>query len=125
MGDRNMKNKLNVALLLVWIASAAACVAGVLFLFDLWWLALPAVPSFCSQLLLCRVSDRRWVRALPALVCGAVLASAGLCVAHGGQWGSLEGLLLTFAGAAGVTGVVFGWVAFLPRKNNGKQDKEQ
>lgn len=126
MGNEVMglKDKIDLTLLSLWAVSAVWCVAAVLFFFDLWWLALPAVPSFCSQLLLCRLTGRPWLRALPSVVCAGVLIAAGACALYGGRWGGLAGLLLAFAGAAALTGVVFGWIAYLPRspKNEKKSD---
>lgn len=119
-----MKDKLNMTLLVLWILSALGCIAGVLFFFDLWLLGLLAVPCFCSQLLACRVSRRWWVRGLPALPALLTLILAVFYAVRDNGWDRLSALIFALIGAVCVTGVFFGWVAFLPQRNN-KQDKNE
>ncbi len=120
-----MKNKLNITLLLLWVVSTAACVTGVLYTFDLWWLVLCAVPSFCAQLLICRLTRRGWLRAVPALPAVMLLAGAMFYFVRDDGWDRLAALIFALAGAVSATGVFFGWVAFLPRKTHKKDNNEQ
>lgn len=120
-----MKDKLNITLFVLWVVSALGCTAGVLFFFDLWLLALLAVPCFCSQLLACRVSRRWWVRCLPALPALLTLTLAMFYLVRDNGWDRLSALIFSLIGAVCATGVFFGWVAFLPQQKNKRDKNEQ
>lgn len=120
-----MRNKLNLTLLLLWAAGTVACVTGVLYTFDLWWLVLCAVPSFCAQLLMCRLTRRWWLRLIPALPAALLLAAALFYFVRDDGWDRLAALIFAFAGAVSGTGIFFGWVAFLPRWKHKKEKNEQ
>ena len=120
-----MRNKLNITLLLLWAATTVACITGVLYTFDLWWLVLCAVPCFCAQLLVCRLTRRWWLRMLPALPAALLLLAAAFYFVRDNGWDRLGALIFAFAGAVCGTGVFFGWVAFLPRRRGRKDKNEQ
>ena len=121
----DMKNKLKIALLAGWIVTTAVCVSGALLVLDLWWLALCAVSGFCAQLLLCRVTHRGWLRAVPALPAAVLLILAAYLFVRDDGWDRLGALVFALIGAVYATGVFFGWVAFLPRRNKDKADKNE
>jgi len=72
-----MKNRLNIALLALWLVSTVGCVVNWLTFLDLPSFFLPLIPAFCSQLLLCRVTKNGCLRALPVLPVLGLLAMAG------------------------------------------------
>ena len=113
-----MKNRLNVILLILWLVTAAACVVNWLTFLDLPAFILPVVPAFCSQLLLCRLTQKGWVRALPVLPVPALLAVAGWYAIFGSGWDMLAALIFGLAAIAPAVGVILGWLVWrLARQN--------
>lgn len=106
-----MKHKTDLALGLVMTASAFACV--VLWQIEILWVfVLSAVPFFCVQLLLCRLSGR-WVLRLQPILPVAVLAAIALFyfVRESG-WDRLGALILGLACIAPAVGIVLGWLVW-------------
>lgn len=108
-----MKNKWNILLLAVYLISAPVCAVLSITNLGLLSLVLPVLPSFCSQLLLCRVSRRRWVQALPLLPVAALLAMAGFYLVRDSGWDRLAALIFGVAGIAPAVGVGLGWALWL------------
>lgn len=104
-----VKNKWNILLLAVYLISAPVCAVLSITNLGILSLVLPVLPSFCSQLLLCRVSRRRWVQALPLLPVAALLAMAGFYLIRDSGWDRLAALIFGVAGIAPAVGVGLGW----------------
>ena len=107
-----MKNRLNVALLAIWLVSSVICVINWLTFIDLPSFILPFLPAFCSQFLLCRVTKNGWLRALPSLPVLALLAIAGWYAVFGSGWDMLAALIFALAAIAPAAGVGIGWLAW-------------
>ena len=107
-----MKNRLNIALLAIWLVSTVICVINWLTFLDLPAFFLPFLPAFCSQLLLCRVTKSGRLRALPVLPVLALLALAGWYAVFGSGWDMLAALIFALAAIAPAVGVAAGWLAW-------------
>lgn len=118
-----MKNKWNILLLAVYLISAPVCAMLSITRLGVFALALPVVPSFCSQLLLCRVSRRRWVQALPLLPVAALLAIAGFYLVRDSGWDRLAALIFGVAGIAPAVGVGLGWGIWYLGKRKEQENK--
>ena len=108
-----MKNKWNILLLAVYLISAPVCAALSITSLGVLALVLPVVPSFCSQLLLCRVSKRTWVRCLPFVPVVVLLGIAGFYLVRDSGWDRLAALIFGLAGIAPAVGVGLGWALWL------------
>ena len=104
-----MKNKWNVLLLVIYLISVPVCIVLPIAELSVYSLALPVLPAFCSQLLLCRVSRRAWVRCLPLLPIAALLGLAGFYMLRDNGWDRLAALIFGVFSIAPAVGVVFGW----------------
>ncbi len=104
-----MKNKWNILLLTVYLISAPICVVLSITNLGVFALALPVLPAFCSQLLLCRVSKRAWVRCLPLVPVAALLGIAGFYLLRDSGWDRLGALIFGFASIAPAVGTGLGW----------------
>ena len=104
-----MKNKWNILLLIVYLITAPICAAAVVGNFRIWTVAMTVVPSFCTQLLLCRVTKRVWLRLLPILPILALLAIAGFYFVRDSGWDRLGALIVGVTAIAPAVGVVLGW----------------
>lgn len=106
-----MPDRTNRILLCAVLLSLSLCILAWLFEIRL-LLILPSLPFFCVQLLLCRVTRRGWLRAVPFL-CVAVfgLTGAWICLSARG-WDTLLGLLMLFASISPVAGCALGWAAY-------------
>ena len=105
-----MKIKWSILLLtIVYLVSAPVC--AVLAITDLGVLALclPALPAFCSQLLLCELSKKTWVRCLPLLPVLILLGFAGFYLIRDDGWDRLAALIFGLAGIAPAVGTGLGW----------------
>lgn len=106
-----MPDRTNHILLCTFLLSLSLCILAWLFEIRL-LLVLPALPFFCVQLLLCRVTRRGWLRAMPIL-CVALfcLTGAGLCL-FGRSWDTLLGLIMLFASISLAVGCALGWAVY-------------
>jgi len=103
-----MRDKFNCLLLAGCILSAVLC--AVVWNIDLILvLYLTAVPFFCLQLLLCRVTRRQWLRALPAAPIGLLLIMAGVYFIRDSGWDRLAALVFGLAAIAPAVGCMLGW----------------
>ncbi|MBQ3134535.1 MAG: hypothetical protein IJB75_01820 [Oscillospiraceae bacterium] len=107
-----MKNRLNIALLILWLAGAVLCIWNWLSFINIPSFILPLFPAFCSQLLLCRVTKNGYLRALPALPVLGLLAIAGWYAIFGSGWDMLAALIFALAAISPAVGAVFGWLVW-------------
>ena len=107
-----MKNRLNIALFVLWLVSAVACVVNWLTFLDLPGFFLPVIPAFCSQLLLCRITKSRWLRALPLLPILFLLGLAGFYLVRDSGWDRLAALIFALAAIAPAVGMGIGWLVW-------------
>lgn len=104
-----MKNKWNILLLAVYLITAPICTVISINYLGVFALILPVVPAFCSQLLLCRVSKRTWVRCLPFVPVVMLLSIAMFYLVRDSGWDRLAALLIGLASIAPVAGTALGW----------------
>ena len=104
-----MKNKWNILLLTVYLISAPVCVVLSITNLGVFALVLPVLPAFCSQLLLCRVSERTWVRCLPLVPVLILLSIAMFYLVRDSGWDRLAALIFGFASIAPAVGTGLGW----------------
>lgn len=107
-----MKNRWNIALLILWLVGAVGCAVNWLTFFDLPSFFLPVIPAFCSQLLLCRVTKNGWLRALPVLPVVVLLVLAGWYAVFGSGWDMLAALILALVAIAPAVGAGIGWLVW-------------
>ena len=107
-----MKNRLNVALLAIWLVSTVVCIANWMTFLDLPSFFLPFIPAFCSQLLLCRLTKNGWLRALPSLPVLALLGMAGFYFVRESGWDRLAALIFALYAIAPAVGVGIGWLTW-------------
>ncbi len=106
-----MKNKLDLVLLAVFLLSLPVCVWAwcsniVLLLF------ITAVPFFCLQLLLCRVTGSLTARLVPVLPVLLSLAGALYYAVRYSGWDALAALILALAAIAPTVGIALGWLVW-------------
>ena len=104
-----MKNKWNILLLLIYLISAPICAVLAITSLGVFALVLPVLPAFCSQLLLCRVSKRTWVRCLPLVPVAVLLGIAGFYLVRDSGWDRLAALIFGLASIAPAVGDGLGW----------------
>lgn len=104
------KNRTNLILLSVLILSLALCV-GFWFWNMAWLLFLPAVPFFCLQLLLCRMSRWKLLRAIPLILVAAMAAFGFYYAWQPGFGESLFGVILLLGAISPAVGAVLAWAA--------------
>ncbi len=104
-----MKNKWNILLLTVYLISAPICVALSITNLGVFALVLPVLPAFCSQLLLCRVSGKTWVRCLPLVPVLLLLSIAMFYLVRDSGWDRLAALIFGLASIAPAVGNFLGW----------------
>lgn len=107
-----MKNRLNIALLIVWFISTVFCVINWLTFLDIPSFILPVIPAFCSQLLLCRLTGNGWLRALPVLPVLGLLGIAGFYFVRDSGWDRLAALIFGLADIAPAVGMILGWLVW-------------
>ena len=103
-----MKNKWNRLLLAACILSAVLC-AAIWNLNEGYVLCLSAAPFFCLQLLLCRVTRKRWLRAIPELPVAVLLIIAGFYFFRDSGWDRLAALIFGLLAIAPAVGCLLGW----------------
>jgi len=104
-----VKNKWNILLLTAYLISAPICVVLSITNLGVFALVLPVLPAFCSQLLLCRVSERTWVRCLPLVPVAGLLGIAMFYLMRDNGWDRLAALLVGLASIAPAAGTGLGW----------------
>ena len=107
-----VKNKWNILLLIVYLISAPICAVLSITNLGVLALVLPVLPTFCSQLLLCRVSNRVWVRCLPLAPVLILLGIAGFYLVRDSGWDRLGALIFGVASIAPAVGTGLGWGAW-------------
>lgn len=107
-----MKNKWNILLLAAYLITAPICTMLSINYLGVFALVLPVVPAFCSQLLLCRVSGRTWVRCLPLVPVLILLSMAMFYLVRDSGWDRLAALLIGLASIAPAVGNGLGWGAW-------------
>ncbi len=107
-----MKNRLNITLLVLWLAGSVVCVWNWLTFINIPSFILPVVPAFCVQLLMCRVTRSGWLRTLPALPVLASLGITGFYFVRNSGWDRLAALIFGIATIAAAVGVVLGWLVW-------------
>lgn len=116
-----MKNKWNILLLMIYLVTAVLCAVNWLNFLDLPSFFLPFIPSFCSQLLLCRVTRSGWLWALPVLPVLILLGLAAYYLVWGSGWDLLAALLFGCAAIAPAVGIAAGWgVWYLAKRKKRK-----
>ena len=120
-----MKNRTNLILLSVFLLSVLVCI-GSQYVDVTLILFLPAIPMFCLQWLLCRVSRRFWVRILPALPSVVLGLMALFYLLRDSGWDRLAALILGAAAIAPTVGCLLGWCAWgIPILRRRRKEKEQ
>lgn len=116
-----MKQKTNLLLTMLMTVSAVACV--VLWHIEILWVfVLSAVPFFCAQLLLCRLTGRWWTRTLPAIPVVLVAGTALFYLLRDSGWDRLGALIFGLAAIAPTVGIVLAWgLWFLCRRKLKKE----
>lgn len=110
-----MKDRFNLSLLLVFALSMPMCVWA--WFFDITLLLyLPALPFFCAQLWLCRVTKRVWLRLLPLLPIVLLLGLALSYYLWGSGWDMLGALIFSLMAISPAAGVLLAWGSFLLRE---------
>ena len=79
-------------------------------------LYVPVIPAFCLQLLLCRVSRRWYIRAIPSAAVAAAALACGIGMLRAEGWDALGYLILLLLGAAPAAGCMLGWTAWAIRQ---------
>lgn len=103
-----MKNRANVLLLVLFFLSLPVCLWA--WFFDLRLLLfLPALPAFCIQLWLCRVTGSRKLRAIPFLVVALFAAVGGLILLTVTGWDGLLGLIMLLVSISPAVGILLAW----------------
>lgn len=121
-----MKNRLNITLLILWLVSTVACVVNWVTFLNLPSFILPVIPAFCSQLLLCRLSRRWFVLALPWLPVLGLLGIAGWYAIFGSGWDMLAALIFGLAAIAPAVGAGIGWLVWwLMQRNRQNNSTEE
>ena len=121
-----MKNRLNIALFVIWLVSAVLCTVNWLTFLDVPSFLLPIIPSFCSQWLLCRITKNGWLRALPLLPVLFLLSLAGFYLVRDSGWDRLAALIFALAAIAPAAGAGFGWLFWWvtdPKKKNNSTEE--
>jgi len=118
-----MKNKWNILLLAVYLITAPICAVLSINYLGVVALVIPVVPAFCSQLLLCRVSGRTWVRCLPLVPVLILLSIAMFYLVRDSGWDRLAALLIGLASIAPAVGTGLGWGVWYLGKRM-EQEKE-
>ena len=72
-------------------------------------LFISAIPFFCLQLLVCRMSRRRAVRLAPILPVAALLGMAVFYLVRDSGWDRLAALVLGLGSIAPAAGIALGW----------------
>ena len=100
-----MKHRGNLWLAVGMTLSAVCCVVA---WFDTpgWLLYLPAVPFFCAQLLVCRLSKRWSIRLVPALPVVILAGMALFYLVRDSGWDRLGALIFGLACIAPTAGIV-------------------
>ena len=100
-----MQQKSNLVLTLLMTVSIICCVVA---WYDnpAWLLYLTAVPFFCMQLLLCRLSPRWQVRFVPAIPVVIVAGMALFYLVRDSGWDRLGALILGLACIAPALGII-------------------
>lgn len=100
-----MKEKTNVILALGLTLSTIGCVVA---WYDnpAWLLYLTAVPFFCIQMLLCRLSKRWQIRSIPVLSVALMGAMALFYLVRDSGWDRLGALILGLACIAPALGII-------------------
>ena len=100
-----MKNKVDLLLAVGTVLSVIGCVVA---WYDnpAWLLYLTAVPFFCMQLLLCRLSPRWQVRIVPAVPVVIVAGMALFYLVRDSGWDRLGALILGLACIAPALGII-------------------
>ena len=119
-----MKIKWSILLLtIVYLVSAPVCAVLALTNLGVLALCLPALPAFCSQLLLCEVSKKTWVRCLPFVPVLILLSAALFYLVRDSGWDRLAALIFGLAGIAPAVGSGLGWgVWYLNERREGKTE---
>lgn len=118
-----MKNKWNILLLLTYLMSAPICAVLSITSLGVFALVLPVLPAFCSQLLLCRVSQKTWVRCLPLVPVAVLLGIAGFYLVRDSGWDRLAALIFGLSAIAPAAGNGLGWCVWYlgKRMERGKE----
>ena len=120
-----MKNKWNCLLLAGCILSAVLC-AAIWNLNEIYVLCLSAVPFFCLQLLLCRVTRIWWLRAIPEVPVAVLLLMAGFYFFRDSGWDRLGALVFGLAAIAPAVGCLLGWGVWgVPILRRRREEKHQ
>ena len=100
-----MKEKTNVILVLGLTLSTIGCVVA---WYDnpAWLLYLTAVPFFCIQLLLCRLSKRWQIRIIPVLPVALMGAIALFYLLRDSGWDRLGAVIFGLACIAPILGII-------------------
>ena len=102
------EHKTDVFLAILLAVSTLACIiawnAEILVLFYI-----TAVPFFCGQLLLCRMTSRNWLRLLPALPVATLAGMALFYLVRDSGWDRLGALIFGLAAIAPAVGIALGW----------------
>ena len=120
-----MKNKWNRLLLAGCILSAVLC--AVVWSLNIGLiLYLSVVPFFCLQLLLCRVTRRCWLRAIPEVPVVVLLLMAGFYFFRDSGWDRLAALVFGLAAIAPTVGCLLGWGVWgVPILRRRRKEKRQ
>ena len=103
-----MKQTINWLLAILMTISTVACI--VLWNIDILWVfVLSAIPFFCIQLLLCRLTGRWWTRILPAVPVVLVAGAALFLLLRDSGWDRLGALIFGLASIAPTVGIALGW----------------
>lgn len=100
-----MKYKTEFILAVVMTLSAIGCVVA---WYDnpAWLLYVTAVPFFCAQLLLCRLSKRWQIRIVPAVPVAILAGMALFYLVRDSGWDSLAALIFGLACIAPTLGII-------------------
>ena len=104
-----MRNKWDILLLVIYLVSAPVCTVLSITSLGVFALTLPVMPAFCSQLLLCRVSKKTWVRCLTFVPVAVLLGIAGFYLVRDSGWDRLGALIFGLASIAPLVGNGLGW----------------
>lgn len=103
-----MRYRIDLLLALAMTLSTIGCVVA---WYDnpAWLLYVTAVPFFCVQLLLCRLSKRRQIRIVPMLPVVILAGMALFCLVRDSGWDRLGALIFGLAAIAPTVGIALGW----------------
>ena len=111
-----MKRHSDLILLAVFLLSLPVCIWAWFWNIAL-LLYITAIPFFCLQLLLCRVSSRPAARLAPCLPVLLALAAALYYLVRDSGWDRLAALIFALAAIAPAVGIALGWLVWrLSRK---------